>query len=251
MKSLPWLVLSLAVVVVSAGTARADEAAPSAVLDKAIKALGGEAKLAKAAAFSRKAKGTISFGDNDSEFTSETVVQGLDHFHSTFEGEFNDNKFKGVTVIDGEKGCRKFGDNKFEMDTDATANEKRNIYVQIVTGTILPRKGKEFKVESAGEEKVGDKPAAALKVTGPDEKDFTLFFDKESGLPVKLVAKMRGFQGEEFTQETTFSDYKDFDGIKQATKIEAKRDGETFMKQEITEFKVLEKVDTKTVAEPE
>src|SRR5262249_45037187 len=152
---------------------------------------------------------------NDSEFTSETVVQGLDRFHSTFEGDFNGNKFKGVTVIDGDKGWRKFGDNKFEMDKDATANEKRNIYVQITPSTILPLKGKGFKVESAGEEKVDDKPAAGLKVTGPDEKDFTLYFDKDSGLPVKLVAKMRGFQGEEFTQETTFSDYKDFNGIKQ------------------------------------
>ena len=36
------------------------------------------------------------------------------------------------------------------------------------------------------------KPAAALKVTGPDGKDFTLYFDKESGLPVRMVAKVIG-----------------------------------------------------------
>ena len=55
-------------------------------------------------------------------------------------------------------------------------------------------------------------------------------FDKESGLPVKQVAKVLGFQGQEYTAETTFADYKDFDGIKKATKIEVKRDGETFQK---------------------
>ena len=70
------------------------------------------------------------------------------------------------------------------------------------------------------------KPAAGIKATGPDGKDFTLYFDKESGLPVKSVAKVVGFQGDEFTQETTYTDYKEFDGIKKATKAESKRDGE-------------------------
>ena len=88
-------------------------------------------------------------------------------------------------------------------------------------------------------------------MTGPDRKDFTLYFDKESGLPVKLVAKVVGFRGDEYTQETTYKDYKDFDGIKKATKVESKRDGEDFMKSEITEFKVLDKVDPKTFSEPE
>ena len=111
-------------------------------------------------------------------------------------------------------------------------------------------KGKDFKVESAPETKVGDKPAAGIKVTGPDGKDFTLYFDKESGLPVRTVAKVLGFMGEEFTQETNFTDYKEMAGIKKATKIEAKRDGDAFLSQEILEFKVVDKVPADTFAEP-
>ncbi len=45
--------------------------------------------------------------------------------------------------------------------------------------------------------------------------------------------------------------YKEFDGIKKATKTESKRDGEDFIKSEISEFKVLDKADPKTFAEPE
>jgi len=82
------------------------------------------------------------------------------------------------------------------------------------------------------------------------QKDFTLYFDKESGVPVKQVAKVVGFQGQEYTAETTFADYKDFDGIKKATKVEIKRDGEKFQVMEVTEFKVLDKVDPETFAEP-
>jgi hypothetical protein len=251
MRTQSWLMLSVVFVFASAGTVRADEVQPDSVLEKAIKALGGEAKLAKAAAFSRKTKGTFSFGENKNDFTSETTVQGLDRYLSAFDGEFGGNKVKGVVVLNGENGWRKFGDNKSEMDKDAVANEKRTVYLQVVPNMVLPLIGKSFKVESAAEEKVGEKPAAVLKVTGPDGKDFNLYFDKDNGLPVKLVAKVRGFQGEEFTQETTFADYKDFEGIKQATKIEAKRDGVSFLKLELTEFKVLDKVDPKSFAEPE
>ena len=124
---------------------------------------------------------------------AQSTVQGLDHYRSEFEGEFDGNTVKGVTVLNGEKGWRNFGDTH-GMDEDGVANEKRTIYLAVVPATLVPLKGKEFKIEPAGEEKVGDKPAVAIKVTGPDGKDFKLFFDKESGLPVRLEAKVVGFE---------------------------------------------------------
>jgi hypothetical protein len=232
------------------GQVRADEQDAKAVLDKAIKALGGEEKLGKAEAVRWKSKGKITFNDNENEIATQTTVQGLDHYRGEFEGDFGGNTVKGVTVLNGDKGWRKFGDNFMEMDADAVANTKRTLYLQVLPATLVRLKGKGFKVESAGEEKVGDKPAAVLKVTAPDGKDFKLYFDKESGLPVKQVATVAGFNGEEFTQETTYGNYKDFDGIKKATKIESKRDGSRFIETEITEFKVLDKVDPETFSEP-
>ena len=160
------------------------------------------------------------------------------------------NKVKGVRVLSGDKGWQKFGDMVMALDKDGVANEKRSLYLQVIPVTLVPLKGKAFKVKAAAPEKVGDKPAAVLRVTGPDGKDFKLSFDKESGLPVKLVAKVAGFMGDEFTQETTFGGYKDFGGIKKATKVVSKRDGQKFLSQEVTEFKVLDKVDPKTFAEP-
>ena len=157
----------------------------------------------------------------------------------------------GVTVLSGDKGWRKFADNNMEMDEATVANEKRNLYLQVVPMALLPLKGMGFKVGAAGEEQVGGKAAAALKASGPDGKAFTLYFDKTSGLPVRQVAKVLDFMGMEFTQETTFSNYKEFGGIKRATKIDSKRDGENFVSLEITEFRVLDKVDPKTFTAPE
>jgi hypothetical protein len=224
----------------------------NAILDKAIKALGGEERLGKLKAYTVKAKGTARFGGSaDSAFTSRATVQGLDHLRSEFQGELGGNQVKGVTVLAGDKGWRKFGDMNVDMDKETVANEKRNVYLQVVPGTLLPLKGKGFKVQAAGEEKVAGKPAAVLKVTGPDGKDFKLFFDKKSGLPVKLVAKFVGFMGEEFTIETTYADYKDFGGYRKATRIATRRGGEPYLDQQVTEFRVLFQVDPKTFARPQ
>ena len=56
---------------------------------------------------------------------------------------------------------------------------------------------------------------------------------------------------DEFTQETTFSDYQEMAGVKKAMKIQAKRNGEKFQEAQITEFKVLDSVDPKSFAQPQ
>lgn len=230
------------------GVRAADDA--TAIIDKAIAAVGGEAKLKAAKGATWKTKGKIIFGDNESEFTGSATSSGLDHFRQDFEGDFGGNKVQGVTVLAGDKGWRKFGENSLDMDAQAVANEKRTVLLQIVPALLVPLKSNDFKLEAAGQEKVGDAEAVGVKATGPDGKDFTIYFDKTSGLPVKLLAKVVGFGGEEFTQETLYSQYKEFAGVKKATKVEAKRDGQRFLESETTEFKLLDKVDDATFAEP-
>jgi hypothetical protein len=251
MKRFLGAVLTLLLLSSPISPVRADDKDPTAILDKAIKAAGGEAKLKKAEAITWKGKGTISFGGNDNEVKLQVTSQGLDHHRREVEGDFGGEPRKFVIVLSGDKGWRKFGDDPMEMDDDGVSNEKRSIYLEIVVTTLVPLKGKGFKLEAAPEEKVDGKAAAAIKVTGPDKKDFTILFDKESGLPVKMVAKVAGFDGNEYIQDTILKDYKDFDGIKKATKVENKRDGEDFIKVEISEFKVLDKVDPKTFAQPD
>ena len=124
------------------GVVRADS--PEAVVDKAIQALGGEAKLSTVKAFTWKAKGKISIGGNESEFTSEATIDGLSHFRQTFEGDFGGQKVKGITVVAGDKGWREFGDQGGELDKDALANAKRSIYLEAVTTNPLLLKEKAF-----------------------------------------------------------------------------------------------------------
>lgn len=251
MKRWTCCLLAAAWMLAAANSIHAEDAAAKAVLDKAVKALGGEAKLTKAETYIRKAKGTITFNGNDSSVTLESTIQGLDRARNDFEGQFGDNKVKGTAVLNGDKGWRKFNDNLMELDANALANEKRGLYLLVVPARIVPIFGKGFQYASDGEEKIDKKAAVKVKITAPDGKDFTISFDKESGLPVKVVARVAGIQGQEFTQETIYSDYKDVDGIKRPMKVSAKRDGQSFMEQEVNEFKVLDKVDPKTFEKPE
>src|SRR5262245_14446353 len=86
------------------------------ILDKAIKALGGEEKLAAVKAAAWKGKGKINFGGNESNFNSQVTVEGLDRIRSEFEGDFGGMAVKGALVLNGDKGWRKFGDMTMELD---------------------------------------------------------------------------------------------------------------------------------------
>ena len=191
--------------------ARGQDPNATAILDKAITALGGEERLARISAF--KWVGTVTFNVNGTDRTDdvEFTARGLDHLRRQFG--------LNLMVVAGDKAWQKRGDRARELMADAVAREKRSIYLQVIPVTLVPLKGKDYKCQAAGEEKVGEKPAAVVKVTAPDGKDFTLFFDKETGLPVKEVAQLEIPGGREVRTETTFADYKDFGGIKKATRI--------------------------------
>jgi len=227
-----------------------EEQDPIKVLDKAIAAMGGESKLGSVKASTWTSKGTLYFSDNESEFTTRWYTRGEDHFRSDFESEFNGNPYKATLVIKGNKAWRKFGNQVVELENADAKNEKFNFSLQLLPVTLPTLKGQGYKLESVGEEKVDKTPVVILKITNPDGKTFKISFDKESGLPLKLVADIVGFRGQEFIQEIYYSNYKDFDGIKRPIKIVSKRDGQRFLESEITEYKVIDQLPDETFTEP-
>ena len=137
-----------------------DDSQAQAIIDKAVEALGGQERLSKAEVATWKSKGRITIEGNDNEVSTETTVQGLDHFHSVFEGDFGGNKVKGESVLSGEKGWRKLGDQTTKMSSEQIKNEKHIISLMMIPTTLLPLRRKDFKVETAGNETVAGKPAA-------------------------------------------------------------------------------------------
>jgi hypothetical protein len=233
------------IVCAGTGTARYEDRA-KAIIDKAAKAMGGEKNLENAEAFTWKVQGQLISNGNPTDFSSQVTVKGLDQLRR----EFGNDRFKMLIVIEADRGWRRVRNQSIAITGGDLANEKRTLYLQAVPIrlTLLRRSG--FKYEAAADQNVGDRVAEVLKATGPDGKEFTLYFDKQSGLPVKEVATLTDAQGVEYAIEVTFDAYKEFDGIKKATKLEVRRDGEIVQKLEVTEFKILKEVDPQTFSEP-
>src|SRR5438034_11324562 len=81
---------------------RTDDANPArAVIDKAIRATGGEAKLSKLKAATWKGKGTISIMGTEVEFTGDWALQAPEQARANVSVDIGGMTFKLVRVVNG------------------------------------------------------------------------------------------------------------------------------------------------------
>ncbi len=219
------------------------------ILDKAIQAHGGAAKLTKLTGATWKAKGSFTGPMGNAEFTESIAIQ----FPGRSRFDVNvGNQFKFVSVLDGDMGWAKFGDQANAMDANTIAELKENLYADWLT-TLVPLADKAFALTRVAESKVDDRPVVGVKVARKDRRDVTLYFDKESGLLVKRATQAKDlFQGGvEFREEMVYGDYKDINGVKRPTKVKQLKDGKEAMESTLSDIELAEKLDDKLFAKPE
>ena len=168
------------------GPARADEQEAKAVIDKAIKAIGRRGEALRRQGVLRQGQGQDHHRRQRHRFHLRDDRAGDRQVPVDLRGRGRREQVRRRDGARRRQGLEEAEEELKKLDGEGLAKEKRNAYLDVIPTLLVPLKGKGFKVESAAEEKVGDKPAAVVRVTGPDGKDFTLYFDKESGLPVKM-----------------------------------------------------------------
>jgi hypothetical protein len=235
------------------GIVKSDDATePRAVIDKAIKALGGEANLSKFKAVSMKGKGTY-YGNGDGiPYTGEWEIQLPDKGKFSVESSANGQTFRFMIVVNGNKGWIKFNDDVKEMGKDQLAEERERLYGDQVA-TLVPLKDKAYKLASLGELDVKGQKAVGVRISHKDYRDVLLYFDKKSGLPVKsetMVKDIMAGGDRLITQEAFVSDYKEFDGVKHATKTVMMRDGKRYVEADFSEIRPAEKLDDNLFGQP-
>jgi hypothetical protein len=229
-----------------AGPVRGEDTADAkAIVDKAIKAHGGEEKLSKFKGETWTGRGTYYGMGDGLPFTGHFAVQWPDRFRMEIEGAF-------IVVVDGDKGWTKSGNGDAkEMTKDELAFQKESLYAQQVE-RLLVLKEKEFTLVPLEATKVDGKPAVGVKVSHKGHDDIKLYFDRDTNLLVKcerrVKASEQGFK--EVTQETFFKDWKDVDGIKVVQKVVDKRDDKPYVEEEVSDVKYLEKVEAKLFGKP-
>jgi hypothetical protein len=234
------------------GAARADEQADArGIIDKAIKAAGGEENLAKYKAETFKGKGKYYGMGAGMDYTGDWAVQHPDKIRMQIEVAVGDMNFTFVRVVNGDKVWRKTGDNTEEVDDKDQINEAKEAgYVGSVTD-LVPLKDKGFQFAALGESEVDGAKAVGIKVSHKGHRDVELYFDKAKGLLVKSATTVKDdMTGQEARQEVFVSNYKEVSGVQRPMKIVINRDGKSFVDVEVTEMQLHEKLDDAVFGKP-
>jgi hypothetical protein len=230
----------------------ADEKA-LAVVEKAIKAMGGQERFEKAQTTFLKSTRDIAVANGVRRTTSTLLTaQGLENFRFVVERDVDGVRRKTTGIINGDQGWIQTERGTTEMKPDNVKDSKRS-----VLGGLLPTrpdllKANVFDLEWAGEQLVGDRPTVAIKVRGLGIDGMKIYFDRDRGLPIKSEDRFTDRRGD-VSGQRVFSDYQEFGGIQMATKIDYKSDaaGDTIaFVEHIKEFKILDKVPADTFTEP-
>jgi len=225
------------------GAARSGDATDArAIIDKAIKAAGGEEKLKRHQATTFSEKGTYYGMGDGLPYTGAYHVQWPDQFKMEIQGVF-------TIVLNKDKGWMNFGGESKELSKEELANHIKDHKAGWIS-TLLPLKDKAFMLSVVGETQVEKKPAIGVKVTRKDYPEVSLYFDKESGRLVKN--EYRSFAQDmmkEVNLEHYYSDYKEMDGAQVPTRLIVKRDGKLFIDAMVVELKAG-KIDSKVFSMP-
>ena len=191
---------------VPAAARAADE--PKDLLEKAIKAHGGEEFLTKNKGTYLKSKGKLDLpGVGETDFTQDTAVMLPDKLRDTLELKVAGQTITIFTLVNGDKVTLEVNG----KDTDAGDKVKdamQGVAHLAEVGRLVPLRDKKYELSIIGEDKVEGKKVVGVRVTAKDKTDVSLYFDKETGLIAKLEHRTSDpATGKEITEERIVVEY--------------------------------------------
>jgi hypothetical protein len=223
---------------------RADDRAKAvSVIEQAIKAHGGADALNRAQKRSRSGQGVIVFEGEEPFKTEETVS-----FPDRCRMSLDVRSARMLIVLNGDKGWLLAGGTVQEMNKATLTERREELYVWWLM-TLTPLRKDGFELKPLPDAKVNDREAAVVKVSRKDYPDVRLYFDKKSGLLVKIAR--RGTEaGVPVNKEYFYSDHKDYDGAKMPGKELITMNGRKLSEVKFTSCKSLDSVADKTFDKP-
>jgi len=225
--------------------AAADRDDALAILERAIKAHGGAEGLIKAQVCTRAELGTFVQDDKDVPFTSETTGRLPDRVRLKITVA---KRLEMISVLNGDKGWLRTTGPAVEVVKERLAELREEAYGSYLT-TLVPLRKAPFTLGTVPEIKVGGEPAVGIKVTSKGHSDSKLYFSKRSGLLVK-IARRSTEAGVMVDKEYLFGGYKEFDGVKLATKERTTVNGKKSTEVMIHRYTFLKKVEDRVFERP-
>ena len=172
-----------------------------AVINRYIDAIGGKEKFENV-----KDRTTVIKGTTMGKEINIVVQQ---KFPNKLKQEINTREISQVMYFDGENGLMLIGENK----TEIKGKELERLKIDATMQLLRNPESYGVKMELMGNETIDSVDCFKIKMTLPSGIRWFQYYDADSGLKVKELKEIQTEQGL-FEQETSFSDYKDVDGLK-------------------------------------
>ena len=236
----PMLFVGIAVVLGAPGmAARAQDPRPEEIIDKAIRAHGGEEKLAGLSALTFKEQ--MVYPDA-ATWETQIVVQLPDRYRSERTISSGGKSSTSLIVLDGQQGWMKSND--VVTPYPKTFLESMQKYTVPYTGprSILRLRARQknpaCQFTTTGEGTVDGRPAVGLRMKLEGGPEATWYFDKGTGLLLKEEQRTKRFEGEDEVVETVYGDYQTCDGFPMARKVTHLHDGKVVYARDLIDFHV-------------
>jgi hypothetical protein len=238
--------LGLALLVGWAGPVGAGERDDAqAVVDRALKAHGGADGLARAAVGSRTCTVTLTAGGKSTTYAFEQTFSLPDKVRNVATAE---GKPPIIVALNGDSAWMSTGGPAVDGGKDYQQELSEEAYV-VWLSTLAPLAKSGFDLSLLPEIKVNDKPAVGVKAARKGRPEVSLYFDKASGLLVKVDRKARE-AGLPVQKEYYYSDFKTFDGLTLPTRETVWIEGKKFNEASKVTWKFLKSVSDDTFRKP-
>jgi hypothetical protein len=244
---LTWTLLT-GLVLVPVRPGQAADRAALAVIDRGIDARGGATRLAKARRLIRVAKGTQTSGEVTASFSTDLTAVLPDRVHDVIVAETNGQRQRMERVINRDKGWLAVQGQVTETakrELEALLEETYMIWIE----TLAPLRNREFELKLLPEERIDRRPTQVVRVSHKDHADAKLYFDRDTHLLVKVQFRTQvGTLG--VLKEYTFSEYKEFEGLRMPTRQVEYTNGDKTGELTISTYRFPDKVDGGLFAKP-
>jgi hypothetical protein len=230
---------------VLAGPVGASDKEARAIVDRAIKAHGGAAALAKVIHFKRTDTGTQALQGRDVPFTS--YVAGHLPEKIRLQIELN-RKVKTTIVLNADRGWQSDGGPAVALFSQRVKELREEAYRWWLT-TLVPLTKPGFTLSTVPDIKVDGEPAVGIKVVSRGHHDTRMYFLKSNGLLVKIECQATE-GGNKVEKEYLYGNHREFDGARLHTRELVKVDGKKFTTFTISEYSFPDKIDPSTFSKP-
>ena len=135
-----------------------------------------------------------------------------------------------------------------EMTKPEVEEQRAEAYVAWLM-SLLPLKEAGFALSTLADIKIADAPAAGIKASRKGSPDVKLYFDKKTGLLVKLERQGKE-AGIDTFREYFFGDPKEYGGLKLPTRYVERSNGKKVAEWTVSSYKFPGRIDEKEFAKP-